>query len=86
MSDEQFKIETSEEMIDAINLASSVIDSMKIMAHVNEVNPALTGLIICGLIAGKLVEEGMTRETFFKQMNLAIDSRVNTAEQPIMRQ
>jgi len=77
---------TDEEIIEAKQKAAAfaaiIVDGLPDTTDELDLDLGLTAIIICGLLAGHIVEQWMTREKFIEQMNAAIDAKLHRAMSP----
>lgn len=70
----------------ASSLAGVIVDELPDVADDNDADLGVMALVMCGLLAGKLIASGLTREEFMRQMELAIDAKLRAQQMPDMPQ
>lgn len=71
--------ETLNQFRSASEVANIIVDMLPELVDEHEADLGVAALIVCGLIAGKLVDGGLPREAFMRQMGLAIDAKILVA-------
>ena len=70
-----FNEQEFEQFSKAASLAGIVVDELSELAENADADLGILSLVICGLLAGHLVTNGLPREEFIRQINLAIDAK-----------
>lgn len=59
----------------AASLASVMVDELPDLAEEANADIGVLALVMCGLLAGRLVSSGLDRAECIRQINLAIDAK-----------
>ncbi len=71
--------EDIERFSQAASFAAAVVNGLADLADENDFDLGTMALITCGLLAGRLVSSGLSREELIRQINLAIDAKQTVA-------
>jgi hypothetical protein len=62
----------------AADIAGHIVNEIPDIADDNDADLGVIALVMCGLLAGKLIANGLPRAEFMRQMDLAIEAKLRT--------
>jgi hypothetical protein len=65
-----------EKFTHSAHIAGLIVEELPDMVAEHDADVGVAALIICGLLAGKLIAGGLTREEFMRQMDMAIMAKI----------